>query len=111
MPEKGRELVLHGTSVKNAGNYTCSPEKENETPGNQYWHELELITFPVYQLTMNIYYKINDSCSLQTGDTLYAYLPKIASPILCANENEVCSIDIDRPRCLTRVRLKFIRSP
>ncbi|XP_048523324.1 mucin-17 isoform X3 [Dendroctonus ponderosae] len=102
LPERGSELVIHDGLLKHSGNYTCKHEKTHHLPAAEHWHELEMLTFPIYQIILNIYYKINDSCSLQIGDTLYAYLPKIISPLLCTKDGEVCSLDIDRPRCLTR---------
>lgn len=101
LPDKSKDITLHGLSLNKAGNYTCTIMKK-ESIESKVWHKLEIITFPIYEIKLNIFYRINDSCSLQTGDDLKTYLPKVMSPILCANKREICHLDIERPRCLTR---------
>lgn len=101
LPDKSKDITLHGLSLSKAGNYTCTIMKKESIEG-KVWHKLEIITFPIYEIKLNIFYRINDSCSLQTGDDLKTYLPKVISPILCANKREICHLDMERPRCLTR---------
>ncbi|KAL1514278.1 hypothetical protein ABEB36_003560 [Hypothenemus hampei] len=98
LQEKSEVLTLHDVTSKNVGNYTCSPENSEK----KNWHKLEIVTFPTYEVQINIFYTINDSCSLQTGDILYMKLSKIVAPILCSKTNDFCNFDMDRPRCLTR---------
>ncbi|XP_050295634.1 uncharacterized protein LOC126735620 [Anthonomus grandis grandis] len=102
LSDKSSEIIVHGASVKSAGNYTCSPEFDKDSPDKEHWHELELISFPEYGIISNIFYKINDSCDLQTNNALYTYLPKLMSSVLCASENLLCTVTMDEPNCLTR---------
>lgn len=89
--------------VEDSGNYICTRTlSDGKVEKNK--HELEIITFPIYKMRMNIYYAINHSCSLSDGDILYVYLPKIFGVLICGQDLKSCSVDIDRPRCFTKVR-------
>ncbi|CAG9840881.1 unnamed protein product [Diabrotica balteata] len=100
LPFSENPLVIQNADEKTTGNYTCTKIK-NETFEN-YTHEMQLITFPVYKIKLEILYWINDSCSLQTGDILFAYLPKIIGPVLCGGNGRLCHVDIERPRCFNK---------
>ncbi|KAG5892158.1 hypothetical protein JTB14_026396 [Gonioctena quinquepunctata] len=94
-------LIIHSMELKNSGNYTCTKTGAGNN-NESYDHELEVVTFPIYKVKTTIYYEVNDTCSLSTGDLLYSYVPKIIGPILCGGSGKLCKVDMDRPRCFTK---------
>lgn len=101
------EEVMHGGDMtfpiykleaKDAGNYTCKKTLSNGE-SEKYVHELEIVTFPVYKIEVNIFYVLRGSCSLSDGDVLYSYLPIIFDTLLCGQSSKICSVTIDRPLC------------
>ncbi|CAG9861550.1 unnamed protein product [Phyllotreta striolata] len=94
-------LVISSVDTKSTGNYTCMKIDKNGRGENRS-HELELMSFPVYKIKLNIYYAINGSCSLSDGDILYAYLPDALGRVLCGQTAKLCKTDMDRPLCFMK---------
>ncbi|CAH2007062.1 unnamed protein product [Acanthoscelides obtectus] len=90
-------LQLQNVEAKDYGNYTCSKTKNDKT--EEFVHELQLITLPIYKITMEVSYSTSESCTLELEDTMYSYMPKIVSSKLCGDSGKVCEADVQRPRC------------
>ncbi|XP_057672815.1 golgin subfamily A member 4-like [Diorhabda carinulata] len=100
LPISDNPLVIQNADTKTAGNYSCT-RTNKEGDEDNYTHELELITFPIYKIKLEVFYWVNDSCSLADGDILFAYLPKMAGPLLCGSTGKLCKVDVLRPVCIT----------
>lgn len=96
-------FTINRLEVDDVGNYTCTKTSKDGIV-EKYEHQLEIIAFPIYKVKLDICYAINDSCSLPNGDILYAYLPKIFDVLLCGHSLKICTVNIDRPKCFTKVR-------
>ncbi|CAH2005321.1 unnamed protein product [Acanthoscelides obtectus] len=73
-------IVFVNVEAKDYGNYTCSKTKNGKT--EEFVHELQLITLPIYKITMEVSYSTSESCTLELEDMMYSYMPKIKRPTL-----------------------------
>lgn len=94
--------VINKLVIEDAGNYTCT-KSSNTAVVDEYEHRLEVLSFPVHKVKINIYYFTNSTCSLSHVDVLYEYLPKVFDALVCGQSIKICSINIDRPKCSTKV--------
>lgn len=107
LPGGNNVLPIYKLDLKDAGNYSCVKLLSDGT-SEKYIHELEIISFPIYKLKMAIYYSLNNSCTLNDGDILYSYLPKIFGALLCGESLKTCSVNIDRPICFSKYEESFL---
>lgn len=105
LPAENSVYSITSLETEDAGSYLCTKTSTMGTV-QKFEHEVEIISLPVYKVSMNIYYAINDTCSLTNGDILYVYLPKIFEVLLCGQNAKICSVNVDRPKCLTKVKVK-----
>src|SRR5699024_11298303 len=75
-----------------SGNYTCTIKSRLNEKSNvvqKYYHQLVIISTPIYKVITNLIYDLREPCELSDGDVISMYLPRILEGLLRSEERRV----------------------